>query len=110
MMNSSDRPDRRSVQEAGDGAMSEQDESFRDLKLDEIKGLLDSGEYDVVDVREGWERANGYIPGSRHVVLSSILANPQGHQFRDKTIFACEVGERSGSRWRHPPRRSDAYD
>lgn len=75
--------------------MSEQDESFRDLKLDEIKQLLDSGEYDVVDVREGWERANGYIPGSRHVVLSSILANPQGHQFRDKTIFACEVGERS---------------
>jgi len=26
---------------------------FRDLKLDEIRRLMDSGEYEVVDVREG---------------------------------------------------------
>ena len=69
--------------------------SFRDLKLDEIKKLIDSGEYEVVDVREGWERERGHIPGSRHVVLSRILANPGGEQFTDHTIFVCEVGERS---------------
>ena len=68
---------------------------FRDLRLGEIKVLIDSGEYEVVDVREGWERAEGHIPGSRHVVLASILANPTVTQFRSKTIFACEVGERS---------------
>jgi len=68
---------------------------FRDLKLDEVQKLMESGEYEVVDVREGWERERGHIPGSRHVVLGSILANPGGQQFKDKTIFACEVGERS---------------
>jgi len=68
---------------------------FRDLKLDEIRRLIESGEYEVVDVREGWERQRGHIPGSRHVVLGQILANPGGQVFKEKTIFACEVGERS---------------
>ena len=68
---------------------------FRDLKLDEVRKLIDSGEYEVVDVREGWERERGHIPSSRHVVLGQILANPAGQTFKDKTIFACEVGERS---------------
>jgi rhodanese-related sulfurtransferase len=73
----------------------EQETSFRDLKLPEIKQLIDSGDYDVVDVREGWERTKGHIPGSRHAVLAAILANPQAHQFKPHTIFVCEVGERS---------------
>jgi rhodanese-related sulfurtransferase len=76
--------------------MSETTEtSFRDLKLDEIKPLIESGKHEVVDVREGWERERGHIPGSRHVVLNQILANPGSLQFKDGTIFVCEVGERS---------------
>jgi rhodanese-related sulfurtransferase len=75
--------------------VNETETSFRDLKLDDIKALIDTGEYDLVDVREGWEHAGGHIPGSRNVVLSRILANPAGMQFRDRTIFVCEVGERS---------------
>jgi rhodanese-related sulfurtransferase len=74
---------------------AEQQTSYRDLDVDEIKPLIDSGEYDLVDVREGWERERGHIPGSRHVVLNRILANPAGVQFNDHTIFVCEVGERS---------------
>lgn len=75
--------------------MSQMETSFRDLTLDEVKPLIDAGDYDVVDVREGWERERGHIPGSRHVVLSRILANPASLQFQDRTIFVCEVGERS---------------
>lgn len=75
--------------------MSENGTPFRDLQLDEIKPLIDAGEYDVVDVREGWEHAEGHIPGSRNVVLSRILANPKGIQFEERTIFVCNVGERS---------------
>ncbi len=75
--------------------MSETDTAFRDLKIDEIKPLIESGQYEVVDVREGWERERGHIPGSRHVVLSSILASPMSLKFQDSTIFVCEVGERS---------------
>jgi rhodanese-related sulfurtransferase len=69
--------------------------SFRDLKIDEIRALMNSGDYEVVDVREGWERERGHIPGSRHVVLSSILGNPGAQHFQDRTIFVCEIGERS---------------
>jgi rhodanese-related sulfurtransferase len=74
---------------------AEQQTTYRDLDVDEIKPLIDSGEYEVVDVREGWERERGHIPGSKHVVLSRILANPGGQHFADRTIFVCEVGERS---------------
>jgi rhodanese-related sulfurtransferase len=76
-------------------SQQEQETSFRDLKLDEIRKLMDSGDYEVVDVREAWERERGHIPGSRHVVLSQILANPGAQRFKDRTIFVCEVGERS---------------
>src|SRR2546426_11051044 len=74
--------------------MSNQVTPFRDLKLDEIRNLIDEG-YEVVDVREDWEWNKGHLPGARHVVLSSILANPTAQSFKDGTIFVCQVGERS---------------
>src|SRR5690348_9070298 len=73
----------------------EQDQTpFREARVDEIRELIDDG-YEVVDVRENDEWARGHIPGARHVVLASILANPGGQKFRDRSIFVCEVGERS---------------
>jgi hydroxyacylglutathione hydrolase len=74
--------------------MAEQTAPFRDLKIDEIKKLIDDG-HPVVDVREDWEWNKGHIPGARHVVLASILANPRAQKFDDGTIFVCAVGERS---------------
>jgi hydroxyacylglutathione hydrolase len=74
--------------------MTSQEAPFRDLTVDEIKKLVDDG-YEVVDVREDWEWKKGHLPGARHVVLASILANPTAQRFRDKTIFVCHVGERS---------------
>jgi hydroxyacylglutathione hydrolase len=74
--------------------MTEPQAPYRDLKVDDIRSLIDEG-YEVVDVRENWEWERGHIPGARHVVLASILANPAGQQFSDRSIFVCEVGERS---------------
>ena len=68
---------------------------FRDLKIDDIRKLIDEGDREIVDVREDWEWNKGHLPGARHVVLSSILANPTAHKFHDGTIFVCQVGERS---------------
>jgi len=68
---------------------------FRDLKIDDIRRLIDEGGREIVDVREDWEWNKGHLPGARHVVLSSILANPTAHKFEDGTIFVCQVGERS---------------
>ena len=67
---------------------------YRQARLDEVRALIDEG-YEVVDVREDWEWNRGHIPGARHVVLSSILANPARQQFHDRTVFVCESGERS---------------
>ncbi len=68
---------------------------FRDLKVDDVRNLIDEGGREIVDVREDWEWNKGHLPGARHVVLSSILSNPTGHTFKDGTIFVCQVGERS---------------
>jgi rhodanese-related sulfurtransferase len=73
---------------------TEQETPFREAFVDEIQELIDEG-YEVVDVRETNEWARGHIPGARHVVLASILANPGGARFRDRSVFVCEVGERS---------------
>ena len=67
---------------------------YRDLTLEDVKKLIDEG-YEVVDVREDWEWQKGHIPGARHVVLASLLSNPNAHQFNERTIFNCEIGERS---------------
>jgi hydroxyacylglutathione hydrolase len=75
--------------------MNEPVTTFRELKLDDVRKLMDEGTYDIVDVREDWEWNKGHVPGARHVVLNSLLANPQAQKFRDKTIFVCLTGERS---------------
>src|SRR3979409_1067358 len=68
--------------------------AFRDLKLDDVRKLIDEG-YDVVDVREDWEWNKDHVPGARHGGLNTLLANPTAQKFRDRTIFVCAMGERS---------------
>jgi hydroxyacylglutathione hydrolase len=68
---------------------------FKDLNLDDVRKLIDGGGYELVDVREDWEWKKGHLPGARHVVLNSLLANPAAQKIRDKTIFVCQSGERS---------------
>src|SRR3982074_1425757 len=69
--------------------------TFREAKLDEVRKLMDEGTYDIVDVREDWEWNKGHVPGARHVVLNTLLANPAAQKFSDRTIFVCATGERS---------------
>jgi rhodanese-related sulfurtransferase len=59
----------------------QQQSAFRDLKLDDVRKLIDEG-YDVVDVREDWEWNKGHVPGARHVVLNTLLANPTAQNLR----------------------------
>ena len=75
-------------------AQSSSEEGFHEADVAEVKRLLDEG-YEVVDVREQWAWDRGHIPGARHVVLGSILADPAGQKFSDRTVFQCQVGERS---------------
>ena len=75
--------------------MSTQEAQFREAMLEDVRKLMDEGGYDIVDVREEWEWNKGHVPGARHVVLNTLLANPGGQKIRDKTIFVCHTGERS---------------
>jgi hydroxyacylglutathione hydrolase len=75
--------------------MTDSASAFRELKLDDVRKLMDEGTYNIVDVREEWEWNKGHVPGARHVVLNTLLANPKAQKFRDKTIFVCLTGERS---------------
>ena len=74
---------------------AQQEQPYREAGLAEVQRLMTEG-YEVVDVREDWEWAGGHLPGARHVPLNRILGNPGGQQFHDRTIFVCEVGNRSG--------------
>lgn len=74
--------------------MTNQEAPFREVTVESVQKLIDEG-YEVVDVREDWEFNKGHVPGARHVVLNSILANPRAFKFNDRTIFVCQVGERS---------------
>ena len=93
---------------------------FRDLKVDDIKKLIDEG-YDVVDVREDWEWNKGHVPGARHIVLNTLLANPIGaevprpHDLRVRHGRALCGGVRDGGRpWgqrrRELPRRHQGME
>ena len=75
-------------------AQNSHEEGFREAGVEDVKRLLDEG-YQIVDVREQWEWDRGHIPGAKHVVLGTILANPAGQRFSDRTVFQCQVGERS---------------
>jgi hydroxyacylglutathione hydrolase len=75
-------------------AENESDSGFREVFVDDVQRLRDEG-YEIVDVREDWEWERGHIPGAKHVVLGQILANPGGQKFSDRTVFQCQVGERS---------------
>ncbi len=69
--------------------------SVEEVDPADVRAELSSNGTLLLDVREEQEWNVGHIPGARHVVLARILANPGAQTFNDRTIFACEVGERS---------------
>jgi glyoxylase-like metal-dependent hydrolase (beta-lactamase superfamily II)/rhodanese-related sulfurtransferase len=65
------------------------------VELEELAGLLRSGEVDVIDVRELDERDSGFIPGSRHIpyrLLRAYGANVAGGK---PVVTICESGARA---------------
>src|SRR5215212_10239310 len=57
--------------------------------------LIATDAVELVDVREGYEREAGHIPGSRHVELAN-LADAAAELPADRPLlFQCRVGARS---------------
>ncbi len=66
-----------------------------ELSPEEAADLLSRGEVELVDVREEYERAEGHIPGSRHLELSTLADSAAQLPTDRPLVFQCRVGARS---------------
>ena len=77
-------------------ADEETQEPFGRIDAEEARRMVESGEAQLIDVREQDEWESGHIPGAQHVPLQQFLATPQRYvQPTDKVVFQCAVGQRS---------------
>jgi rhodanese-related sulfurtransferase len=72
-------------------------EPFRWVSTEEARKMLESGQVQLIDVRESWEYKSGHIPGARLVPLNTFLRQPKQFVPGDsaRLMFVCAVGERS---------------
>jgi rhodanese-related sulfurtransferase len=68
---------------------------MKSLSPDEVRALSDSGDVDVIDVREAHEWIGGHLPGARLVSLGIFLRDPLGNVRGGRAIFVCAHGLRS---------------
>jgi rhodanese-related sulfurtransferase len=60
-----------------------------------LKEMLETGEVELVDVREDYEVEAARIPGSRHVDLSELGGAADSFDRERPIVFYCRSGERS---------------
>jgi len=70
-------------------------EPFVRVNVAEAQKLIESGDVQVIDVREPNEYAEGHIPGVTLVPLNTLLARPREFLKRDNLLFVCAMGQRS---------------
>jgi hydroxyacylglutathione hydrolase len=70
-------------------------ESFDPVDLEELEGLLERGEVEVLDVREPDERAAGYIGGSRHIPYRLLRAYQDDLPTDRPVVTICSSGARA---------------
>ncbi|MFQ5840599.1 MAG: rhodanese-like domain-containing protein [Candidatus Methylomirabilales bacterium] len=75
--------------------MMDEKEPFERITPEQAKGMLESGDFQLIDVREPAEWAQGHLPGARHVPLNTLIAKAQEVLDRDNVIFVCAEGIRS---------------
>ncbi|WP_124223631.1 rhodanese-like domain-containing protein [Aquisalibacillus elongatus] len=62
---------------------------------EELDEQLDSGKYEVVDVREDEEVADGMIPGAKHIALNTIPDRLEEFSKDKEYVMVCRSGRRS---------------
>ena len=84
------------------GAFSDTD---FELEPERVKELIDSGQAQLVDVREPYEWEAGRIAEAKHIDLNDLSSRAAEIDKDQPVIFQCRVGSRSGLcrrtvRWR----------
>jgi rhodanese-related sulfurtransferase len=74
--------------------------AFSDTKFDlepqRVKELVESGEANLVDVREPYEWEAGRIAGAAHIELERLAGRSEEIDKDKPVIFQCRLGVRSG--------------
>ena len=66
-----------------------------EVSTDETARALADGSAQVVDVREPYERAAGYVAGTEHIELQQLAGAAQSLDPERPVIFYCRAGSRS---------------
>ena len=67
-----------------------------DLEPARVKELVESGEAQLVDVREQYEWDAGRIAGARHIELERLASQAETIDRDTTVVFVCRLGARSG--------------
>jgi len=76
--------------------VSETPEEHAGLSPERVAELLESGEIDLIDVREEDEWEAGHIPGARHIPLNDLTSRSESIDREKPVVFYCRGGGRSG--------------
>jgi hydroxyacylglutathione hydrolase/adenylyltransferase/sulfurtransferase len=67
-----------------------------DISPEELRELNDSGEIQLIDVREPYEWDAGRIAGARHIELERLASQADSLDKDRPVYFYCRLGARSG--------------
>ncbi len=70
-------------------------EPFTRISVDEAKEMIESGDVQVIDSREGWEHADGHVPGSLNIPHMATLPRHKDLATDKPILFICKSGQRS---------------
>jgi hypothetical protein len=71
------------------------EETMPAVDLDELDRLMEAGEVEVLDVREPYERDEGYIPGSRNIPYRLVREWAEDLQGGKPVVVICTSGSRA---------------
>lgn len=65
------------------------------INVARARELIESGEVEVIDVRDPHEWLAGHIEVARHLPLSRLRTGAKAYLNRDNVVFVCAAGVRS---------------
>ena len=66
-----------------------------ELEPERVKEMLDSGQIELVDVREQYEWDAGRVAGSTHIELERLAGRAESLPRDRPIVFSCRLGARS---------------
>jgi rhodanese-related sulfurtransferase len=71
------------------------DDSEQEISPQRLVEVLHDDGWQVIDVREPYEREAGHLAGTRHVELTQLTAQAESIDRERPVVFYCRVGSRS---------------